>query len=418
MPRSPAPSPALIHQALDGAELAQEVEFEHAGEALGGDLRAALGLALGGGAVHPAGREPLEVFRGGLATAIGRLAQSERAALLIRFLRDGPYPGPGRWLKAAAGNALRDPETAAVIRFVFGRIIPEFQGFVAEALAAGAVTRWMEGMRAAGGLDPGVRLYLGDAVLARNSRGQRAKAADMHVLSVEPGSAGRVTVHAVVEVKSYGKSFAGAATQFRTHLARARRGLYFGEEFVPGRRVRVAREVHRILVRPSTWLLPRTFRYPETETGHRLEVDPGVPPTAGDTVIPRGPRGTEVLLRWSEEALAELAYDMSWWFFGRVGEAVWAEGHPPWLEMSPYDAGRNAVKQMLHYAIHRMRTANDWEKAVALYNVYGFGYALGSSYRDRRGVRQMLWPSDLEELLAAGVTREGCGVKGVRRRRQ
>ncbi|MBK6423155.1 MAG: hypothetical protein IPF77_13270 [Gemmatimonadetes bacterium] len=105
MPRSPALSPALIHQALDGAELAREVEFEHAGEALGGDLEAALGLALGRGAVHPAGREPLEVFRAGLASAIGRLAQSERAALFIRFLRDGPYPGPGRWLKAEAGSA-------------------------------------------------------------------------------------------------------------------------------------------------------------------------------------------------------------------------------------------------------------------------------------------------------------------------
>lgn len=158
MPQSPALSPALAHQALDGAELAREVEFEHAGEALGADLDAALGLALGSGAVHPGRREPLEVFRAGLATAIGRLAQSDRAALFIRFLRGGPYPGPGRWLKAEAGSALRDPETAAVIRFVFGRIIPEFQGFVAEALAAGAVTRWMEGMRASGGLDPGARL--------------------------------------------------------------------------------------------------------------------------------------------------------------------------------------------------------------------------------------------------------------------
>ena len=111
--------------------------------------------------------------------------------------------------------------------------------------------------------------------------------------------------------------------------------------------------------------------------------------------------------RWWVGALARLGCYMAWCFFGRVGEAVWAEGHPPWLEMSPYDAGRNAVKQMLHYAIHRMRTANDWEKAVALYNVYGFGYALGSSYRDRRGVRQMLWPSDIEELAVAPETKAG-----------
>lgn len=102
MPRSPAP--VLVHHALDGTELARKVEFEHAGEALEGGVEAALRLALGRGAVHPDGRKPLAVFMASLATDIGRLAQSERAALCIRFLRDGPYSGPGRLLKAAGGT--------------------------------------------------------------------------------------------------------------------------------------------------------------------------------------------------------------------------------------------------------------------------------------------------------------------------
>jgi len=49
----------------------------------------------------------------------------------------------------------------------------------------------------------------------------------------------------------------------------------------------------------------------------------------------------------------------------------------------------------------------DLARAIALYNSYGFGYALGMNFRNADGRREMLWPPDLDEIDAAGKTREG-----------
>ena len=51
---------------------------------------------------------------------------------------------------------------------------------------------------------------------------------------------------------------------------------------------------------------------------------------------------------------------------------------------------------MLYYAILRYRTARENRCATALYNSYGFGYALGMNYRNAKGKREMLWPEDLD----------------------
>ena len=76
--------------------------------------------------------------------------------------------------------------------------------------------------------------------------------------------------------------------------------------------------------------------------------------------------------------------------------------------MTPAEAGRNAVKMMLYYAILRSRNYREEEKAIALYNTYGFGYALGMSFRQsRRGRRAMLWPQDIDEIAQHGQTAEG-----------
>lgn len=41
---------------------------------------------------------------------------------------------------------------------------------------------------------------------------------------------------------------------------------------------------------------------------------------------------------------------------------------------------------------------------------YGFGYALGTSFKNRKGRREMLWPEDLREILERGETRRGCRI--------
>jgi len=100
---------------------------------------------------------------------------------------------------------------------------------------------------------------------------------------------------------------------------------------------------------------------------------------------------------------------MTFWYMEKVGEVLYRAGVPDeWSEMTPAEAGRNAVKMMLYYAILRARTRREDERAIALYNTYGFGYALGTSFRDSQGRRQMLWPEDLREVLDHGANRDGC----------
>lgn len=63
---------------------------------------------------------------------------------------------------------------------------------------------------------------------------------------------------------------------------------------------------------------------------------------------------------------------------------------------------------MLYFSILRAKTPHQFQRAVALYNVYGFGYALGTSFKDRNGGRAMLWPEDLHEILKTGSTKHGA----------
>ena len=78
--------------------------------------------------------------------------------------------------------------------------------------------------------------------------------------------------------------------------------------------------------------------------------------------------------------------------------------------MTPAEASQNAAKMMLYYAILGCRTPRENQRAIALYNSYGFGYMLGMNFRNRDGKREMLWPQDLDEILQHGETKSGCRI--------
>ena len=167
----------------------------------------------------------------------------------------------------------------------------------------------------------------------------------------------------------------------------------------------------RISVLPARWTLPRTFHFEQKDGRKFLHVDPGVPPRASDSVKRVGPLERQVTLRWSKEALDAAAYGMTFWFMEKVGEVLYSSGVPKgWEEMAPADAGQNAAKMMLYYAILRCRTARENQRAVALYNSYSFGCALGMNFRNPKRQREMLWPRDLDEILATGQNKGGCKI--------
>jgi hypothetical protein len=104
---------------------------------------------------------------------------------------------------------------------------------------------------------------------------------------------------------------------------------------------------------------------------------------------------------------------MTFWYMEKLGERIYSRELPPdWSEMTPGEAGQNAAKLMLYYAMRRDLKPRVLQRAIALYNTYGFGYAVGMNFRDREGRRQMLWDSLLDEIEARGTTTEGWRIRG------
>ena len=142
-----------------------------------------------------------------------------------------------------------------------------------------------------------------------------------------------------------------------------------------------------------------------------LRLDP-LPRIPDSEVIAVNPDHWHVTLGWSQEALASEAYSLTYWYMEQLGGELFSDSaDSPWPEMSAQEAGINAVKQSLYYAIRRCVEARSKQRAIALYNVYGFGYAVGMNFRDPTRRRQMLWPEQLRELLDSGETREGFRLR-------
>jgi len=97
---------------------------------------------------------------------------------------------------------------------------------------------------------------------------------------------------------------------------------------------------------------------------------------------------------------------------GVLGHNVYAGKIPPeWGEMTPSEAGQNAVKQSLYAALMRLKRGSGPEqKAIALYNSYGYGYALGMNFRGEHGRRDMLFWEDLLEISKQGYSALKSGV--------
>jgi hypothetical protein len=397
------------------AALAHTVGFELLGGELGKDVESALKAALEGGAVFHNAIEPLSIFRESLATSIRNIQSHPRGRLFQEFLLKGPYEGEGEIPPKLRGQRLSDEETSSVITFIYSHMVNCFKGALTEMLAAAPCLGLLRQLQRVRKLPENARLYIGDAMRVNRARGRGfAKGADFHILAEvrRPAARASITVSGVVEVKSYFPSEQRLRAQLARHLQRAGNGLRVGEADYPPERVAVghgkSHRVVRIAVVPDRWKLPRTFRFEPTQSGRLLRVDPSTPPAQDNHTASIGDDEWRIRLRWSKEALAAAAYEMTFWYMAKVGEVIYSQGVPKaWSEMTPAAAGRNAAKMMLYFALLRCRTVREEQRAVALYNSYCFGYALGMNFRDSEGRREMLWPENLDDILASGKTKQG-----------
>jgi hypothetical protein len=403
----------------DSGPLVDTVGFELLGSSLGKEVESALQTALSGGAVFANGHDALAIFRRALATSIRNIESHPRGRLFQEFLLKGPYEDIGEIPTDLVAQRLSDADSAAAITFIYSHMVNCFKGAVTELLAARACLHLQRRLQQDGELPRNARLYVGDSVNIYRERGKGLlKGADQHILIEEHGSgtAPSITVAGVTEVKSYIRSESRLREQLDQHLRRAKRGLRISGVDYPAEIVNVGygkdQRVVRIAVLPSDWKLPRSFRYENSENGRLLHVDAGEPPRKDDEMTQMGDGEWRINLRWSKEALAEVAYEMTFWYMGKIGELIYSKSVPKgWEEMTAPEAGRNAAKMMLYYAILRCRNVREEQRAIALYNSYGYGYALGMSYKNAEGRREMLWPQDLDEILATGKTKNGCTLR-------
>lgn len=389
--------------------------FDILGRDMGRDLEAVLDAAIGAGVIFPGGSDALNVFRQGLATAIRDVELHPRGQLLQEFLRRGPYGGPGDIPRAERGRYLADDECARAVNFIYSHMVNCFKGVIAELFATRPCVKLLDDLRQLDRISAQGQLFAGDSVAIRRAAGRGyLKGADFHCLLIpaEEAAATSVFVEGVVEVKSYRAPRQKMLTQLALHMRRATRGLRCDSADYDPERVFVggAKQQTPILVTvvPESWRLSRRFAFDDCGDGRQLRMEADIP--RGDDVIEHiGDDQWHVTLRWSEEALAAAAYEMTFWYMAKVGEVIYADGIPSeWAPMSLAEAGCNAAKMMLYYAIGRSRTKLEQQRAIALYNAYGFGFALGANFRNADGKREMLWPEDLDEILAHGVTKHGC----------
>ena len=393
-------------------QISKLADFSFLPHEMAQDLEASLGHAVKEAVLEKA-RSPLALFRAILFSSLRDIENHPRGQLLQRFLTCGPYEGEGNIPAELASERLSDCETSLVIRFIWSYVINSFKGALAELLAVRPCLHILSHAKREGLVPQGARLYIGQTVTVPRARGTGTEnGADMHILAFDRTKSG-VSVAGIVEVKSYAATFRRIRPQLKKHILRCRRGLVvcgkrYRSEPVQGSLSAMA----KVTVVPSRWKLPRTFRYEETPQGELLNIDTRSPSADEDSIERSGKYDWHVRLRWSEEALAEVAYGMTFWYMAKAGEVIYRDGVPnSWKEMTPSEAGKNAAKMMLYYASLRASSPRESQRAIAMYNVYGFGYALGANFRNKKGQREFLFPADLDEILADGITKYGCRIR-------
>ena len=366
-------------------------------------------------------RSPWGVFTRSLDTAIRKISNGPGSELFQRLLSHVPvvedYPAG-----AADGwqPVMSDEEYASCVEFIYSHMVNRFKGELAELLALNPFAMLVDDLKAQGRIPKRAELYWGDTIAERRRRmgnGETgpvwtgfAKGADGLVVEKVDGGGGRqyLRIHAVVEVKSMRRGPRTLKRQVDRHITRLGGGLRLaGRQWQPdnlvlGRGLPQFSRPLGIVVHPSRWPLSREWRSIKAGAGRKIVFRETLRPPEPTLTEAIGADLWRITLSWSQEALEQAAYEMTFWYMSQVGGRVFAGGRLPrgWEKMQPERAGYNAIQMVLYFILLRPLDERRARLATRLYNVYCFGYQAGKDNRD------MLWPSDFPH------TRESKRSKG------
>jgi hypothetical protein len=341
-----------------------------------------------------------------LDAAIRDIEGHPRGALFRRLIEYGPHHPNDREILISDGEStLSDDECGSCVEFIYSHMVNRFKGELAELLALGPCITLVERLQQDGHLPSDIHLYWGDMVQEpRRTRitdgegnirwGSFTKGADgllVEQISTQPGHQHNVLrIHGVVEVKSMTLSKTKVIAQINRHCVRLSGGVKLGEErwspdeiSFPG--------VTRIMVLPSTWKLSREWHSVKANGAREIVFPVPSEPPRQTQVEAVEPGLWKITLAWSQEALNQAAYEMTFWYMSQVGRHIFTQKNLPkeWADMTSEEAGYNAIKMMLYYILLRHLSKRKTRLAIRLYNVYCFGYPLGVDSKE------MLWPEDL-----------------------
>lgn len=373
-------------------------------------IHKSVSLALRTPFVHlVSGKTVLDIFKYSLDAAIRDIEKHPQGKLFRRLIEYGPHdPDAPEILVSDGKTTLSDLECGTCIEFIFSHMVNRFKGELAELLALEHCITLIRHLQHEQLLPSNVHLYWGDMIQERrrvmiwqkgnNLWGNFTKGADgllvNQILKFKSKSNSRNSIYGIFEVKSMRQSKKKVLAQINSHVMRLNGGVKLGKKEYPQNDIYIDdSNLLRIMIMPSTWKLSREWRSVKNAKGREIVVS-----EIEKSPIQKQPEKLhaniwKITLAWSQEAIEQAAYEMTFWYMSQVGKHIYSSKSLPkgWEYMTPEQAGYNAIKMMLYYIPLRYITERQERLATRLYNVYSFGYPLGVDSKE------MLWPEDFPD---------------------
>lgn len=359
-----------------------------------------------------------DVFEHSLNAAIRDIEEHPRGKLFRRLIEYGPLnPDDPETLISDNETTLSDPECGSCVEFIYSHMVNRFKGEMAELLALDPCIKLIQQFRQEGYLSSSIQLFWGETIQERRKIVRSTKRNNVRWGSFTKGADGllveRVSIQqskphdvlkilGVIEVKSMTCSKRRIFDQINSHIVRLSGGVKLGKRKWTSDNMFFASfksakknesDLIRVMVVPSSWKLSREWHSVKTDNGREIVVTEPSEPPIQTQIEELEPNLWKITLAWSQEALNQAAYEMTFWYMSQVGRYVYTRNKLPrgWKYMTSEQAGYNAIKMMLYYIPLRYISKRQERLATRLYNVYCFGYPLGADSKE------MLWPEDFAD---------------------